>query len=79
MVMFNLMTKENIYSTTSLSPTVVLIYLQMTLKLIKDTKSNIFGNPVFDMKVVTESGLIITLFAIKTIKNIFLMISSTWS
>ena len=51
--------------------TIIVPIADSTLKFIKDTKSNIFGNPIFDRKVVTLSGLIIKLFTIITIKNYF--------
>ena len=35
-----------------------IIIIESTLKFTKDAKNKIFGNPIFEMKIVTYSGLI---------------------
>ena len=37
--------------------TMIRLIAESTMKLISDTRSNIFGNPIFEIKVVTQTGL----------------------
>ena len=37
--------------------TIIGLIAESTLKLTNDTRSKIFGNPIFEMKAVTQSGV----------------------
>ena len=52
--------------------TIIGLIAESTLKFINDTRSKIYGNPIFEMEVVTLSGLILKhCLPFTKIKNVF--------
>ena len=52
--------------------TIIGVIADSTLKFINDTRSKIFGNLIFEMKVITKSGLIFKDYLqLTTIKDAF--------
>ena len=52
--------------------TIIGVIADSTLKFINDTRSKIFGNLIFEMKVITKSGLIFKHYLqLTTIKDAF--------
>ena len=62
----------NSYIPVSHTFTVIVLTAESILKFINDTRSKIIRNPIFEMKVVTESGLIFEHYLqFTTIKDVF--------
>ena len=52
--------------------TIIGVIADSTMKFINDTRSKIFGNLIFEMKVITKSGLIFKHYLqLTTIKGAF--------